>query len=122
MSDRSLTSKSRWALPAALVALVAIFALCFIVGSHHSTGEESFAGTDSVAAEAAEANGAEPWFKPIFEPKSGEIESGLFAIQAAIGSGILFYALGRMSGKKAVCTRKSASSDSSKAKLTSAKA
>ena len=38
--------------------------------------------------------------EPIFEPNSGEVESGLFAMQAALGAGIAGYALGRMSGKK----------------------
>lgn len=37
-----------------------------------------------------------PWFEPFMEPASGEIESLLFALQAAIGSGIVFFILGRM--------------------------
>ncbi len=42
----------------------------------------------------------EPWFEPIYEPASGEIESLLFALQAAIGSGVIFYYLGYNRGKK----------------------
>lgn len=38
----------------------------------------------------------EPWFEPFFEPASGEVESLLFALQAAIGSGVVCYILGRM--------------------------
>lgn len=41
----------------------------------------------------------EPIFSPILEPASGEIESLLFALQAAIGSGIVFYCIGYMMGK-----------------------
>ena len=41
----------------------------------------------------------EPIFSPIFEPASGEIESLLFALQAAIGSGVVFYCVGYMVGK-----------------------
>ena len=41
----------------------------------------------------------EPIFSPILEPASGEIESLLFALQAAIGSGIVCYCIGYMMGK-----------------------
>lgn len=40
-----------------------------------------------------------PWFSPIWEPPSGEIASLLFALQAAIGAGILGYGLGYMRGR-----------------------
>lgn len=42
----------------------------------------------------------EPWYSPLIEPKSGEIESLLFVLQAVIGSGIVFYVLGYMRGRK----------------------
>lgn len=42
----------------------------------------------------------EPIFSPIFEPASGEIESLLFALQAAIGSGVVFFCIGYMVGKR----------------------
>ncbi len=42
----------------------------------------------------------EPIFEPILEPASGEIESLLFALQAAIGSGVVFYGIGYMVGRK----------------------
>lgn len=42
----------------------------------------------------------EAWFEPILEPKSGEIESLLFASQAALGAGVIFYYLGYNKGKK----------------------
>jgi cobalt/nickel transport protein len=37
----------------------------------------------------------QPWAAPIWEPPSGEIESLLFALQAAIGAGLLGYYFGR---------------------------
>ncbi len=40
----------------------------------------------------------EPWFSPIFEPPSGEIESLFFAVQAALGSGALAYFFGYRRG------------------------
>jgi len=35
-----------------------------------------------------------PWFQSIYQPPSGEIESLLFALQAAVGSLIIGYFLG----------------------------
>jgi len=40
-----------------------------------------------------------PWFKPFWKPPSAEVESFLFALQAAIGSGFVFYYLGYSKGK-----------------------
>ncbi|MHB8157877.1 MAG: energy-coupling factor ABC transporter substrate-binding protein, partial [Desulfocucumaceae bacterium] len=50
-----------------------------------------FAGTDGEAEKAiAEVSpGYEPWYKPIWEPPGSEVESLLFAAQAAIGSGFI---------------------------------
>jgi len=41
----------------------------------------------------------ETWFSSIWEPPSGEVESLLFALQAATGSGIIAYYFGYMKGK-----------------------
>lgn len=41
----------------------------------------------------------EPWFEPLMEPASGEVESLLFALQAAIGGGILAYGFGYLHGR-----------------------
>ncbi len=61
-----------------------------------------FAGADSQAEQAiTELNGNyQPWFSPIWEPPSGEIESLLFALQAAVGAGVLGYGLGYLRGRK----------------------
>ena len=42
----------------------------------------------------------EPWFSSLYEPPSGEIESLLFSVQAAIGAGIIGYYLGYKRGNK----------------------
>lgn len=41
----------------------------------------------------------EPWFDSLIEPASGEIESLLFALQAALGAGVLAYGFGYLKGK-----------------------
>lgn len=45
-----------------------------------------------------------PWFSPVWEPPSGEIESFLFALQASIGSLIIGYLIGYYRGERK-CTR-----------------
>ena len=99
--DNSLTGKSKWVTPVIIVLLVALFIISMVFGAKKtSSDEEGFVGTDDAAAEAAEQAGAKKWIEPIFQPNSGEVESGLFALQAALGAGIAGYALGRMSGRK----------------------
>lgn len=63
-----------------------------------------FGGSDDQAEEAITQidENYEPWFSPIFEPASGEIESLLFALQAAIGAGVIGFGLGYLKGKKKV--------------------
>lgn len=106
-----LTSNKKWVSWAMLGAVVAIFLASLLIGTHVAgDAEEPFGGTDAAATKAAEEAGAEPWFTPIFEP-AGEVESGLFAIQAAIGAGVLGYALGRMGGRRAALAELKRGSD-----------
>lgn len=64
--------------------------------------EEPFTGSDGQAGGVVEAlrPGFEPWSHPLWEPPSGEIESLLFGLQAAIGAGALCYALGYWRGRR----------------------
>ena len=58
-------------------------------------------GADGQGMELIEENlNYEPWADPIWEPPSGEIESLLFALQAAIGSLIIGYYFGMLKGRK----------------------
>ena len=64
--------------------------------------EGGFSGTDDVASQAIETArpGYARWTTPFWEPPSKEIESTLFALQAAFGAGILGYVLGRRHGSR----------------------
>ncbi|WP_160674884.1 energy-coupling factor ABC transporter substrate-binding protein [Clostridium sp. C8-1-8] len=61
-----------------------------------------FSGSDDQAEKAISDINKDykPWFKPLWQPPSGEIESLLFAVQAAIGSGVVCYYFGYQKGKR----------------------
>ncbi len=63
-----------------------------------------FAGSDNQAEQAISQldPNYKPWFAPIFEPASSEIESLLFTLQGSIGSAVVFYILGYYRGKRSV--------------------
>lgn len=44
----------------------------------------------------------EPWFNAIWEPPSGEIESLLFSLQAALGAIIIGYVIGYGKARKSI--------------------
>ena len=64
--------------------------------------DAEFGGADGLAEELIVETHPdyEPWFSPIFEPDSGDIGSLLFALQAALGAGVIGFVLGRMTARK----------------------
>ena len=95
-------SRKSWTTIALVAALVLIFGVSFVVGGIHTNRDERFAGTDSVATSTIQDSNPdyEPWFQPFFQPESGEVESGLFALQAAIGGTVLGFAIGALWGRR----------------------
>ena len=86
---------SGMSLEAIVLGLVLLFIATFAYTS--STGVHQWSGADSQAEGVISdlTGGAyKPWYSSIYEPPSGEIESLLFALQAAIGSLIIGYFLG----------------------------
>lgn len=81
-------------------------------------GEAAFQGSDQLAqAEISRlAPDFQPWAKPLFTPPGSEIESLLFALQAALGAGLLGYWLGRATARAE--SRKAASVASAEASPT----
>jgi cobalt/nickel transport protein len=62
---------------------------------------KEFKATDSKNQTAIEEvqPGYKPWFEPVIKPSGGEVETFLFATQAAIGSGVTCYILGLYKGR-----------------------
>ncbi|XRP97120.1 energy-coupling factor ABC transporter substrate-binding protein [Methanocaldococcus sp. 16A] len=77
-----------------IVALLIAFPLLFVKGEYEGSDDQ---GTEMI--EKIDPN-YHPWFKPIWEPPSGEIESLLFALQAAIGAIIIGYYIGYFRAKQ----------------------
>ncbi len=77
------------------VVVLAIAPLCILP-------KAEFSGSDG---EAETAIGEirpdyQPWFQPLLEPASGEIESLLFALQAALGAGTIGFIMGLYRGRE----------------------
>ncbi|MYM80735.1 energy-coupling factor ABC transporter substrate-binding protein [Duganella sp. FT50W] len=87
-----------WMLALAVV-LISVLPLLLVSAPPAAPGAEApeaFGGADARAQQAIGdiAPGYQPWFKPVFEPASAEIASLLFALQAAIGAGVIGFWLG----------------------------
>lgn len=78
----------------ALCAIIAVLPLLFI---HNS----EFGGADSRAEEViSEINpGYKPWAENLFELPGSETEGLLFALQAALGAGIIGFGFGYLKGR-----------------------
>lgn len=46
-----------------------------------------------------------PWFQPLYEPASGEIESLLFTLQGSLGTAVIFYIFGFWKGRQRATDR-----------------
>jgi cobalt/nickel transport protein len=91
-SSQSNSGWNNWLLISIVIAL-AVAPIIFVRGE--------YGGADGEAEEAITEIQPDykPWFTPIFEPPSGEIESLLFSSQAALGTGLIGYAVGLYKGR-----------------------
>lgn len=94
--------RSVWINLALVAGIVAIVVLALFLDSSRSSEGERFIGTDSAATSQIEQDNPryEPWFNSIYAPTSSEIESGLFALQAALGGIVLGYCIGALHSRR----------------------
>jgi len=90
--NQQATARQNWLLVGAVVVL-AVIPLVFVRGE--------YGGADGQAEKAISEIEPSyvPWFNHFFEPASGEIESLLFASQAAMGAGVIGYVIGLYKGR-----------------------
>lgn len=82
-----------------MIILTVVVLLAFV--PLYIARDAEFEGADGLASDQIIALNADytPWFESFWEPPSGEVESFLFALQAAIGSGFVFFYIGYSMGK-----------------------
>ena len=81
------------------VVCILLFIAPLIMYSGLGEDEGYFGGSDDQGSDGVSETGYEPWFESFWEPPSGEIESLLFAVQAAIGAIIIGYFFGYWRGQ-----------------------
>ena len=82
-----------------LIAVIIILAIPLVMYSGLGEDQGYFGGSDDKGSDGVSETGYEPWFNSFWEPPSGEIESLLFALQAAIGAIIIGYFFGLWRGQ-----------------------
>jgi cobalt/nickel transport protein len=90
--DKQHDKQHNWLIAIAVLSL-AFFPIFFIKGEYQGADDRSEAAIKSANADY------HPWFEPILKPASGEIETFLFATQAALGAGTIGYIIGLYKGR-----------------------
>lgn len=84
-----------------ILAVLLVISFFSLLALTTAIPKAEWGGADGQGMELIEQSlNYEPWANPIWEPPSGEIESLLFALQAAIGSLIIGYYFGLLKGRK----------------------
>ena len=91
--NKSKKGISNWLL---LGGVVILSALPLVIARN-----AEFAGADDRAAKAVTEvqPGYKPWFQPLMQVPSCEVQTFLFASQAALGAGVLGYLIGLSKGR-----------------------
>jgi len=91
-TNQQATSRQNWLLAGAVIIL-AVIPLAFVRGEYGGADDQAEKAITEIQPDY------KPWFNHFFEPASGEIESLLFASQAAMGAGVVGYVIGLYKGR-----------------------
>lgn len=84
-----------------VIILIAVIGFLTAFVPHLIGITPEWGGADVAASnKIGEISDYKPWFLPLWKPPSGEIETLLFSLQAAIGAGIIGYIAGLYTGRK----------------------
>lgn len=92
-----------------LAAVILIAAIPLVLN-----GGADFAGADDKIKGVLEQSEYKPWISALWEPPSAEVESFLFALQAALGAGFLGYFFGYQQGRKKACLERDRDAEAEK--------
>ncbi|KOP22730.1 cobalt transporter [Hapalosiphon sp. MRB220] len=94
--SKSKNPKHKWNNWLLLLAVVALSATPLVV-----LKDAEFGGADGKAQEAIQEIQPkyEPWFNSLIQISSSEVQSLLFAVQAAAGAGVIGYVIGLYKGR-----------------------
>ena len=97
MSTMTTTKTGKGTTLLLIAALVALLTVPLLLNA----GSE-FGGSDNAGGAAIEElnPGYQPWASPVWEPPGSQIESLLFALQAALGAGFIGYFFGYKRGQR----------------------
>ncbi|WP_293152731.1 MULTISPECIES: energy-coupling factor ABC transporter substrate-binding protein [unclassified Microcoleus] len=90
--NQQASSQQNWMLVIGVVAL-AVIPLVFVRGEYGGSDDQAKKAITEIQPSY------KPWFNHLFEPASSEIASLLFASQAAVGAGVVGYAIGLYKGR-----------------------
>ena len=95
------SSRSVWVLAIVLLAVAAAIAVGSLLYGYSQDAEADFGGADGQAEEviAGIDESYEPWYDALVGELPGEVESGLFALQAGLGGIVLGGAVGWYAGR-----------------------
>ena len=101
-TDRSARGGSILVLTAVLLFLAAAVAVGSLLYGYSRDTDAEFGGADGQAEEVITViqDDYEPWFSPLVGELPGEVESGLFALQAGVGGIVLGSAIGWYAGRR----------------------
>ena len=95
------SSRSVWVLAVVLLAVAAAISVGSLLYGYSQDAEAEFGGADGQAEEviAGIDESYEPWYDALVGELPGEVESGLFALQAGLGGIVLGGAIGWYAGR-----------------------